>query len=75
MTDELEAQLAQLLALSRDPVAVVVFPGALSDPQAFADRHGVQVREWAGARTTSYFIQNRWEESLGKLVVEPRPTS
>jgi hypothetical protein len=68
-----EDHILRLLKLARDPVAVVVAPHRLEDAQAFADRHEVEVREWAGCTGDIVYIRVRGEQPMGDLVAKPAP--
>jgi hypothetical protein len=65
-------RIVDLLKRAVNPTAVVVRPGALSDPQAFADQHQVQVREWAGCTGRIAYVRCEGARPMGDLIATPR---
>lgn len=70
MTD-LQTHIRDLLGRATHPVAVVVAPHALEDPQAVADTHRVEVREWAGCSGNRVYVRSAGEYPMGDVVATP----
>lgn len=67
-----ESDIRNLVRLATDPVAVVVAPHTLADPQRLADELGVEVREWAGCSGGRVYVRSAGDFPMGAVVAAPR---